>query len=289
MPKKSKSLHLKHKKNRFDVYFHSSKDMSELNDESVKLIITSPPYFNLKDYKKKPQKQKGQLPHSPKEYHQTYEEYLIEMEEIFRECIRVLRSDGVLFLNTDVIKYKTNDKSIIPLPFDLMNIIIKNGLSCKDIMVYKKLTGVPFQFGKKLKNRHEYLMVFSKSNDYDWNIDDIREPYEEGYIYPEGHKRRNKIGKAPSSVWEFFPPPQTGSTHYHYCPFPDDLVDRAIKLYSSENDLVLDPFLGSGVVLSRSKHLKRNGVGYEIEYDNHDLIIKSIENNKAEDDQHQLF
>jgi len=169
-----------------------------------------------------------------------------------------------MIINVDAIKFKTKDKNLILLPFDITQQCAEVGLGCKDIWIYKKLTGIPFQFGKKLKNRHEYLLVFSKSNQYKWNLNDTRIPYPEDYIYPPGHKRRNPIGQAPSSVWEFHPPFQTGNKHYHYCPFPDGMVDRAIKLFTNENDLVLDPFLGSGKVVARAKALKRSGIGYEI-------------------------
>jgi len=250
--------------NEYIVYYADSKNMDNIKDGQIQLIFTSPPYYNLKDYTTEPKKQENQMPHSPKTFHQTYEEYLYDMYNIWKECARVLADTGVLIINVDVIKYKTKDGNILPIPFDFISQCAKIGLGCKDIWIYKKLTGVPFQFGKKLKNRHEYLLVFSKTNKYKWNIDEVREPYPRDYIYPEGHKRRNPIGQAPSSVWEYFPPFQTGTKHYHYCPFPDGMVDRAIKLFTDKGDWVLDPFLGSGTVVARAKALGRNGIGYEI-------------------------
>jgi len=257
------------------IYFKSSEKMKEVEDKSVQLIFTSPPYYNLKEYSGAPEKQKGQLPSSPKEYHQTYEEYLDEMTKIAKECARVIKDDGVIIYNVDVIKYKTKDKNIIPLPFEFIKIFEKFNIGCKDIMIYKKLFGLPFNFGKKLRNMHEYLLVLSKTNNYKFNLDDIREPYEDDYIYPVGHKRRNKIGKSPSSVWEFYPPSQSKTVHYHYCPFPPEMVDRAIKLYTDKKDIVLDPFLGSGMVASRALQLGRSGIGYEINK-NFKPIIKNI-------------
>lgn len=264
--------------NQYIVYYTDCKDMSKIKDGQIQLIFTSPPYYNLKDYSSKPKSQNGQLPHSPKKYNQTYDEYLGQMFQIWKECARVLSPIGVLIINVDVIKFKTKDKNIIPLPFDFINQCSKIGLGCKDIWIYKKLTGVPFQFGKKLKNRHEYLLVFAKTNRYKWNLNSIREPYPDDYIYPEGHKRRNPLGQAPSSVWEFHPPFQTGNKHYHYCPFPNEMVDRAIKLFTDEGDWVLDPFLGSGKVVARAKALRRNGIGYEINYHFHETIEKMIKN-----------
>lgn len=246
------------------IFYKSSEKMKEVKDKSVQLIFTSPPYYNLKEYSGAPKKQKSQLPSSPKNYHQTFDDYIAEMTLIAKECDRVIKDDGVIIYNVDVIKFKTKDKNIIPLPFSFLEIFNKIGIGCKDIMIYKKLFGLPFNFGKKLRNMHEYLLVFSKTNNYKFNLDDIREPYEENYVYPEGHKRRNKIGKSPSSVWEFYPPSQSKTVHYHYCPFPPEMVDRAIKLYTDKKDIVLDPFLGSGMVASRAHHLGRQGIGYEI-------------------------
>ena len=260
---------------KYKVYYKSSESMKEVEDKSVQLIFTSPPYYNLKEYKGKPKKQKGQIPNSPSSYHQNYSEYLNEMNRIAQECSRVIKDDGVIIYNVDIIKFKTKDKNIIPLPFEFIKIFENLGIGCKDIMIYKKLFALPFNFGKKLRNVHEYLLVFSKSNDYKFNLDSVRYPYEDDYVYPEGHKRRNKIGKSPSSVWEFYPPSQSKTVHYHYCPFPNELVDRAIKLYTDESDIVLDPFLGSGVVVARSVKLNRFGIGYEIN-DKFEEVIDNI-------------
>ena len=260
---------------KYKVYYKSSESMKEVEDKSVQLIFTSPPYYNLKEYKGKPEKQKGQIPNSPSSYHQNYREYLNEMNRIAQECSRVIKDDGVIIYNVDIIKFKTKDKNIIPLPFEFIKIFENLGIGCKDIMIYKKLFALPFNFGKKLRNVHEYLLVFSKSNDYKFNLDSVRYPYEDDYVYPEGHKRRNKIGKSPSSVWEFYPPSQSKTVHYHYCPFPNELVDRAIKLYTDESDIVLDPFLGSGVVVARSVKLNRFGIGYEIN-DKFEEVIDNI-------------
>lgn len=274
----TKKFSEKFSENEFIVYYSDCKDMSKIENGKIQLIFTSPPYHNLKDYSSKPKNQNGQLPHSPKESEQTYEEYLKEMAKIWKECHRVLSDTGVLIINIDVIKFKTKDKNIIPIPFDFIRQCSEIGFGCKDIWIYKKLTGVPFQFGKKLKNRHEYILVLSKNNNYKWNLDDVREPYTKDYIYPEGHKRRNPIGKAPSSVWEFHPPFQTGNHHYHYCPFPDEMVDKVIRLFTDKGDWVLDPFLGSGKVVSRAKALNRNGIGYEINEHFSETIEKMIKN-----------
>lgn len=265
------------------VHFQDSRNMDTLKDKSVDLIITSPPYYNLKDYSTLPKAQVGQLPQTNRYSLETYQEYLKKMDSVWKECDRVLKDDGVIFLNSDVIKHRDKDKNIIPLPFHFMEQLSKYGLGCKDVWIYKKLFGVPFQIGKKLKNRHEYLLVFSKTNNYKWNLDDVREPYPQNYIYPPGHRRRNPIGSAPSSVWEFYPPSQSGGrNHYHYCPFPNDLVDRAIKLFTDKNDVVLDPFCGSGSVVARAKALCRNGIGYEINRHFETLIKESIDSTKCE-------
>src|SRR3989344_4844105 len=88
----------KHKSgtNEYIVHYSDCKDMSKIKGGQIQLIFTSPPYYNLKDYSTKPRKQENQTPHSPKEYNQTYEEYLSEMLQVWKECARVLSDDGVL-------------------------------------------------------------------------------------------------------------------------------------------------------------------------------------------------
>lgn len=274
--KESYLLDLMEKDIKTIIYFKDSRNMSEVEDKSIQLILTSPPYYNLKDYSSL-KEQKGQLSHSPDDYHQTYEEFLKMLKDVFIECNRVLKDTGVLIVNVDIIRVKAQDKNIIPIPFHVIEICSKIGLGCKDIIIYKKMTGVPFQHGKKLKDRYEYLLIFCSTNDYKWNLDDIRIPYPEDYVYPPGHKRRNPLGKAPSNIWEYYPPFQTGGKyHYHYCPFPYGLCDRCIKLFTDKYDWVLDPFLGSGQLLSRAKFLKRHGIGYEINTDFFDSIKSKI-------------
>lgn len=265
------------------VYYKDSSDMSEVETNSVQLVITSPPYFNLKDYSELPKPQNGQLPASPLESKKSYEEYLNELMKIWKECSRVVKRNGVIFVNVDVIRVKTKDKNVLPLPFHIIQQMENLNFGCKDIYIYKKKTGVPFHFGKKLKNRSEYLLVFSRTNDYKFNIDDVRTPYPNDYIYPLGHKRRNPIGATPSTVWEFTPPFQSGgNNHYHYCPFPDGLVVRAIKLFTDKGDVILDPFLGSGKVVAVAKTLERIGIGYEINPIFKETIGKMITNTTKE-------
>ena len=109
--------------NEYFVYYSDCKNMSDIKEGQIQLIFTSPPYYNLKDYSSKPKKQKNQIPHSPKAYNQTYEEYLSEMFQIWKECARVLSDTGVLIINIDVIKYKTKDGNIIPILDDLVVIL----------------------------------------------------------------------------------------------------------------------------------------------------------------------
>lgn len=259
------------------VYYGDSGRMKKVPEDSIDLVMTSPPYFNLKDYSEQPRSQDGQLPHSPPLGFQSYDDYLDTIMRTWKECARVVKRDGVVFVNVDIIRIKTPDKNIIPLPFHVIGQMEKLGFGCKDFYVYKKKTGVPFYFGKKLRNRSEYLLTFSRTNDYKFNLDSVREPYPPGYTYPPGHKRRSPKGMTPSTIWEYDPPFQDGRHHYHYNPFPDGLVDRAIMLFTDPGDWVLDPFLGSGAVVARAKYLGRNGLGYEINRHFKDAIEKRIE------------
>ena len=132
-----KSYNHKSGTNEYIANYGDCKDMSKIKDGQIQLIFTSPPYYNLKDYSTKPKKQENQTPHSPKEHNQTYEEYLSEMLQVWKECTRVLSDDGVLIINIDVIKFKAKNGNIIPIPFDFISQCSKIGLGCKDIWIYK--------------------------------------------------------------------------------------------------------------------------------------------------------
>jgi DNA modification methylase len=229
-----------------DVIFNSSEKMKFVFDESVKSIITSPPYWDLKDYYKK-----GQIGQ------ETYEKYLSRLNKVWSEAYRVLKSDGTLWININV---RTKKNIPILIPNDIIKQCKKIGFIYRGIIIWHKSSGIPTN-KNNLVDRHEYVLYFSKNeNNYidkmnefnDYLNDDINQ----GCIW--------NINRKAGSV---------GKGYKHPAIYPVELVNRLIKISSEEGDTILDPFLGSGTSLIASINMNRNFIGYEY-YEGFEKLIK---------------
>jgi hypothetical protein len=139
-------------------------------------------------------------------------------------------------------------------------------LGACSIIIWNKTKNIPWNAKGKFKNHFEYIFFYVKGEQYKFNIDRTREilDLKKWWLtYPE---RYNPLGNAPSNVWEFTTPIRGWGNGYlnHLCPFPYPLVERIIFISTDENDLVFDPFTGSGSVLSMAYVMDRNSVGIDI-------------------------
>ncbi len=247
--------------------------MAELPDGSVSLIVTSPPYFNIKDYSKDGYqkskvgtKQRGQIGDIAK-----YDKYLLEMLKVWKECERVLKPNGKLIINTPLmpmLKRNMNthyNRHIFNIDADIQN-SIKNltGLFLMDVYLWsrtnptKKLMfgSYPYPANFYAQNTTEFISVYVKDGK------------------PErpspANKEASKLSKQEwvdftKQIWNI-PIPNKKDLAFgtHSAIMPEEIVERCVRLFSFVGDLVLDPFTGSGTTLRVAKKLKRNYVGYEI-------------------------
>lgn len=220
------------------VIFKSSEDMSEIPAGSVKTIVTSPPYWNLKDYFKK-----GQIGQ------EDYATYLLRMEKVWSECFERLRPDGSLWVNINI---RMHSGKLISIPYDFVRMCRKIGYSYKGILIWHKSSGIPT--GKKnIVDRHEYVLVFSKSADFcvDFEvfgqIGDYKNDEINGKAFWNINRKAGSVGKK----------------YTHPAIYPNELVSRIVAISSNEGDLIVDPFLGSGTTLIASAQSGRSFVGYE--------------------------
>lgn len=235
----------------------------------VKATITSPPYFDMKDYES--QNQVG--------YGQTYDAYLADLKSIFEGVHKITKEDGTLWIIIDTFK---RNNQVITLPFDLASKLKEIGWFLQDIIIWKKDKTVPWSNNGFMQRKFEYILFFTKSTKYKYNRDNVR-MYDTSHLkrwwvkYPE---RYNPKGKALDEVWEFPIPVQGswGDTYIrHFCPLPKDMVATMIQISTDENDIVLDPFAGSGTVLSQTAYMKRNFVGFETNPDYIDMFQSYME------------
>jgi DNA modification methylase len=222
----------------------------------VQTTITSPPYFDMKDYGA--ENQVG--------YGQNYDDYLDDLKNIFENVFKITKDDGTLWIIIDTLK---RNNQVVTLPFDLANTLKKVGWIFQDIIIWKKDKTVPWSTNGFMQRKFEYKIGRVKSATYKNNKDWVRlfdtTQLKKWWVkYPE---RYNPKGKALDEIWEF-PIPVQGSwgDEYirHFCPLPKEMVATMIQISTDENDVVLDPFAGSGTVLSQSAYMRRKYIGFEL-------------------------
>lgn len=247
--------------NTYDYIIGNSRDIVKIFQkhkiEKPDLIITSPPYFDVKNY----ENNDGQIG-----FGQDYEAYLNDIINIFQKCYELSSSHATFWMVMDTVR---KDGVTVPLPFDINRKLTDQFPSTwrlKDLIIWNKAKNIPWNAKGRFKNQFEYIFFYAKDERYNFNIDKIREiaDLKKWWLtYPE---RYNPRGKAPSNLWEFTIPIRgwgNGCLN-HFCPFPFPLVERIISISTDENDFVFDPFAGSGSVIAMAYVMNRNSVGIDI-------------------------
>lgn len=223
---------------RAEVYFSTSENMNCVANNSIKTIVTSPPYWDLKDYYKD-----GQIGQ------ESYEQYINRMSKVWNECFKKLTYDGSLWININI---RVHNNKVILIPYDIINSCKKIGFYYKGIVIWHKSSGIPAG-PKNICDHHEYVLVFSKNEDFIVNSDvqsQIRDYKNDDINYGAFWNINRKAGSV-------------GKKYKHPAIYPNDLVSRIVGLSSDRKDIVLDPFLGSGTSLIASINEDRLFVGYE--------------------------
>lgn len=225
---------------------------------SPNLIISSPPYFDLLDY----DGAKNQIGFGTK----NYESYLDEIVKIFDKCYDFAKQNASFWLIIDTFK---KQGEVIPLPFDInrkLHELNKKTWNLKEVIIWDKEKNLPWNSKGRLKNQFEYILYFTKGENFTFNIDKVREinDLKKWWLsYPE---RYNPIGKAPSNLWQFTTPIRGwgNGKQNHFCPFPFALIEKIISIASNPGDVIFDPFLGSGSVIALASVMERNAYGIDI-------------------------
>lgn len=223
----------------------------------IDVTVTSPPYWNIRDYDR--ERQIG--------FGQSYEAYLNDLTAVFGAIHSRTKPTGSLWVVTDTLKL---DGELRLLPFDLAYRLKEVGWKLQDIIIWNKDKTLPWSHQGKLRNIFEYVCFFSKSDQFSYYLDDIRDidQLREWWVrYPE---RYSPNGKAPTRAWNI-PIPRQGSWGNnwvrHFCPLPPDLVKRVLLLTTQKGDIVFDPFAGSGAVLAQAKAMGRRYIGTDLNAD----------------------
>jgi len=255
-------------KNFGKIIIGDSRRMPELNDESIDLIVTSPPYWHIKDYGVP-----GQIG-----YGQDLHQYLKNLYYVWSECFRVLKKGGRFCLNIGdqfaraIIygRYK-----VIPLHAEFIAQCESIGFDFMGSIIWQKKTTMNTTGGANVMGSFPYPPNGIVEIDYEF-IHIFKKPGKRKKVSKE-IKEASKLSK---EEWkEYF----SGHWHFggakqinHEAMFPDELPKRVIKMFTFIGDTVLDPFLGSGTTVKVALELKRNGIGYEINKNFLNIMKKKI-------------
>ena len=236
-----------------------SRSMSYLRDESIHLVVTSPPYWTLKRYNDV----EGQLGHV-----QEYETFLEELNKVWREVYRILVPGGRLVCDVgDVcLSRKVFGRHVVvplhadiavncrKIGFDNLNPIIWHKIANANYEVENgsKFLGKPYEPNAIIKNDIEFILMQRKPGGY-------RKPTEE-------QRRLSMIGKKEYEEWfQQFWMLTGASTKHHPAPFPLELAYRLVRMFSFWGDTVLDPFVGTGTTMLAAERAGRNSIGIDID------------------------
>lgn len=243
-----------------------STSMNELKDNSVHLMVTSPPYFNA--------------PFDYKNMYANYNEYLDVLNKVAKEIYRVLQDGRIAVLNID--DMLVNGEKF-PITADAIKIFQESGFRYRDRIIWKKPEGyirISRRSGVILQNPYpmyfypdnllESIIIFQKGR---FNYKSI----------PKSEKEKSKLDKTEIqknkwflSLWEMTNVLPNSSLEKNIAAFPWELPYRIIKLFSYKNETILDPFVGSGTTMKVAKILERNSIGIEIKRDLEPIIREKL-------------
>lgn len=256
-----------------------ARNLSWIDDESVHLIVTSPPYWTLKQYKEGRDGQMGDI--------EDYEAFLDELDKVWRECERVLVGGGrVCCVVGDVCipRRQGGRHYVMPLHADIQVRARKLGLDCLTPIIWSKIAngvteaegngagfyGKPYQPGGIIKNDVEYILFLRKGGQYR-SVTPMQKAL--------SMLNRDEMQKWMRSIWSDIPGMHRRKGHP--APYPVQLAERLIRMFSFAGDVVLDPFIGTGSTSIAALAAGRNSIGVEVEPEYIELAHRALENESA--------
>lgn len=258
------------------VYFKNAQNMCEVPDERVDLILTSPPYFNIKDYAKDGYQQQV---HSNSENEQigdiqNYGLFIEELNKVWLECERVLKPNGKLIINTPLVpmqkkSYTTHyNRHIFDLNADIQHSIINHPqtrMFLYDTYIWNRTNGskdlmfgsYPYPRNFYAQNTSEFITVYVKDGTPQNAV-------------PQSIKEQSKLTEMEwreytKQIWDIpIPNKKDAAFGKHAAIMPEEIVRRCVRMFTYLGDVVLDPFAGSGTTLKVANELERKYIGYEI-------------------------
>ena len=236
--------------------------LSRMDDSSVDLVVTSPPYNLGKEYEGKVK----------------LDRYISTQAGVIEQCVRVLKSTGSIFWQVG----SFSDKGVlIPLDIRFFPVFESFNMIPRNRIAWIRQHGLHGR--NKFSPRYETVLWFTKSDNYKFNLDDVRVPQKyKNKKYHTGSKKGklscNPDGKNPGDIWAFRNVKHNHEEQtLHPCQFPEDMVARMILSTTDEGDLVFDPYMGAGTVAVVSQNLNRKYMGAEMRDDYFNIATRRLD------------
>jgi DNA modification methylase len=291
--------------------------LRKMPNEFLDCVITSPPYWQLRDYG-----YDGQWGLEP-----TFQEYLEHLWEMMDEIYRALKPSGTAWINlgdtyargsrkkdanNDSLRNTNNkiepntkpqynglDKCLLLIPHRFGIGCIDRGWVMRNDIIWAKRNGMPESVNDRFTKKHEYFFFMTKSTEYYFDLDGIRSRHihandkrnnGERHIYKDGVKSLenkmlatnavsfNPLGKNPGTVSDFWDIPTKGNSDKHYASYNQELIHKPIIAGCPENGLIYDPFMGSGSTAIAALRRNRNFIGSEMSVEYTKIAEKKIDN-----------
>ncbi len=251
---------------------NAGQEMLNIEDNSIGLVFTSPPYWNIKDYNVE-----GQIG-----YDQPYEAYIESLKQVWSECKRVLMPGCKLVINIGDQFLRSKDNGgvyeIKPIHADIIKSCQGLGFRFLGNIIWRKITttnttggcswmgSIYYPRDGYITYEHEYIIIFKKDGKA-----------------PRPSKEAKELSRLPKEyrskwfrgIWDDIPPEKQDR---HCAMFPEELPTRIIRMFSFAGETVLDPFVGSGTTMVAAQNWHRNSVGIELNHEFIPLIKSRVKN-----------
>ena len=238
------------------MHWQTSEDMSMIKKE-VQSIITSPPYWDLKNYG-----HENEIGTSDS----SYEKYLDRLKTVWSECYDVLNEDGTMWVVVDTVMDRGDLRL---LPQHIAENAEHIGFRLEDMVTWYKPTAIAGMTERNVVNKKEYIVYLSKSENHKLKPEEGTNGIEDPAITDE----KSRLG----NIWRF--PVKRGSVGQnvlHKAPYPTKLIDLIVKISTHKEDTILDPFLGSGTTAYSAISHDRDCIGFELNQDFESVISDRI-------------
>ena len=247
------------------VVFASAERAGIVPPGTVDLVVTSPPYWNLKDYG-----------HPEQIGASSYEEYLERLNAVWAACFAAAKPEAVMVVNAGS---RRHDKRFYPIAFDIAGAI--DGWQLWDVVVWYIPNALPqprHYIERLFDNKFELLLVFVKDEALSYTFHKPRVPQKYVDADPREHKK-NARGRCLGNVIRIpaYRPPNVKELGYHVAAYPEELVALLVESYTDPGGVVLDPFLGSGTTLKVTRWMGRRGIGIELNEGFEPLIERRLD------------